>query len=76
MDGVGCDLFGENSAIMETVITANGVVNFVKEHTPSFGGEKDLAISSMYIYLINDDNIPNKPVCPCKARIPHRLCQI
>ncbi|KAK6733019.1 hypothetical protein RB195_017032 [Necator americanus] len=44
-------------AIMETVITANGVVNFVKEHTPSFGGEKDLAISSMYIYLINDDNV-------------------
>ncbi|EYC08461.1 hypothetical protein Y032_0066g3779 [Ancylostoma ceylanicum] len=44
-------------AIIETVISANGVVSFVKEHTTSFGGEKDLGISSLFIYLISDDNV-------------------
>lgn len=39
------------------MISANGVVTFVKEHTSSFGGEKDLGISSLFIYLLNDDNV-------------------
>ncbi|KAJ1350311.1 hypothetical protein KIN20_006075 [Parelaphostrongylus tenuis] len=43
-------------AIIETLINSNGSVSFVKEHTASFGGEKNLGISSLYLYLINDDN--------------------
>uniref|UniRef100_A0A0K0DMH5 Vacuolar protein sorting-associated protein 18 homolog n=1 Tax=Angiostrongylus cantonensis TaxID=6313 RepID=A0A0K0DMH5_ANGCA len=43
-------------AIIETVINSNGATAFVKEHTASFGGEKNLGISSLYLYLINDDN--------------------
>ncbi|XGW10958.1 hypothetical protein V3C99_012449 [Haemonchus contortus] len=43
-------------AIIETTISSTGVASFVKEHTPSFGGEKKLGISDLYLYMLNDDN--------------------
>uniref|UniRef100_A0A1I7XT34 Vacuolar protein sorting-associated protein 18 homolog n=1 Tax=Heterorhabditis bacteriophora TaxID=37862 RepID=A0A1I7XT34_HETBA len=46
-------------SIIETLISAGGVVSFVKEHTSSFGGEKDLTISDIKIFLVNDDDIKN-----------------
>lgn len=44
-------------AIIETQISSNGVISFIKEHSSSFGGEKNLGVSNLYLYMINDDNI-------------------
>ncbi|VDL69971.1 unnamed protein product [Nippostrongylus brasiliensis] len=44
-------------AIIETVISSTGAVSFVKEHSSAFGGEKNLGISDLHLFMINDDNI-------------------
>ncbi|PIO63948.1 hypothetical protein TELCIR_14433 [Teladorsagia circumcincta] len=38
------------------MISSTGVVSFVKEHSTSFGTEKNLSISDIYLYMLNDDN--------------------
>ncbi|KJH46896.1 Pep3/Vps18/deep orange family protein [Dictyocaulus viviparus] len=54
----GCILLGTSEgAILETAIGSNGSVGFVKEHSTNFSGEKSLGISSLNLYLINDDNM-------------------
>ncbi|KAK6059511.1 Pep3/Vps18/deep orange family protein, partial [Cooperia oncophora] len=43
-------------AVIETTVSSTGVVSFAKEHSASFGSEKNLCISDLYLYMLNDDN--------------------
>ncbi|KAK6018267.1 hypothetical protein OSTOST_16159, partial [Ostertagia ostertagi] len=62
-------------AIIETMVSSTGVVSFVKEHSTSFGGEKNLSISDIYLYMLNDDN-PKAAKWLMLVCQPGRLCSV
>ncbi|PIO74362.1 Pep3/Vps18/deep orange family protein [Teladorsagia circumcincta] len=62
-------------AIIETMVSSTGVVSVVKEHSTSFGTEKNLSISDIYLYMLNDDN-PKAAKWLMLVCQPGRLCSV